>query len=78
MNAPEPPLSPLAVLTAASAALAVLLSGLFTLFRMDHMTDWSWIWVLSPLWIWGAALAVVTGTVLVLGIAAMVAAEREQ
>lgn len=78
MNAPVPPRTPPAVLAVATAAAAVLLAALFSLFRLDRMTDWPWWLVMSPLWIWGGILTAVTAVVVVRGIAAMIAAEREQ
>lgn len=34
-----------------TSLLAVLLTVLFVGLKLTHYIDWSWIWVLSPLWI---------------------------
>lgn len=40
--------------------LGSLLLVVFVVLKLTHVIDWSWIWVLSPLWI-GSALVVVLG-----------------
>lgn len=50
-------------------ALTLLFIGL----RLGHVIDWSWWWVLSPLWIGGALVAAV---LLVIGGVAAVASVR--
>lgn len=37
-----------------STLLAVLFIGL----KLGHVIDWSWWWVLAPLWIWLVVIAV--------------------
>jgi hypothetical protein len=32
--------------------LAFLLTALFVGLKLTNHIDWSWVWVLSPLWIW--------------------------
>ena len=44
--------------TNVNASLSVLLTVLFIGLKLTHVIAWSWLWVLSPLWI-SAALAVV-------------------
>ena len=31
----------------------------FIILKLCNVIDWSWIWVLSPLWIWAGVLAVI-------------------
>jgi hypothetical protein len=40
------------------ATLSNVLALIFVMLKLTHTIAWSWLWVLSPLWI-GAALAVV-------------------
>jgi len=42
------------------SSLGSLLLVVFVVLKLTHVIDWSWIWVLSPLWI-GSALVVVLG-----------------
>lgn len=37
-----------------------MLTTLFVAFKLAHIIDWSWWWVLSP--VWGALLVVFVGT----------------
>lgn len=40
-----------------------LLTILFVALKLTHVVDWSWWWVLSPLWIGAALVALVLGVV---------------
>ena len=31
----------------------------FIILKLCNVIDWSWIWVLAPLWIWAGVLAVI-------------------
>jgi membrane protein YdbS with pleckstrin-like domain len=53
-----------------SFPLASILTIVFVVLKLTHVIDWSWWWVLAPLWI-SAALVIV-----VLGIVAIIAASR--
>jgi len=46
-----------------------LLTVLFIGLKLTNYIDWSWWWVLSPLWIGFAALMVILGMVLAIAIA---------
>jgi hypothetical protein len=49
--------------------LASLLTVLFVGLKLTHVIDWSWWWVLSPLWISaGVGIVVVAGLLLVLAV----------
>lgn len=43
--------------------LASLLTVLFVGLKLGHVIDWSWWWVLSPLWISAAATALIIAVV---------------
>lgn len=42
-----------------------LLTIVFIVLKLTHVIDWSWWWVLSPLWISGAIAAAIIGLMLV-------------
>jgi len=46
--------------------LAVLLSVVFTVLKLLHIITWSWLWVLSPIWI-SAGIAALVMAVIYLG-----------
>jgi len=48
-----------------AAAIAIVLTAAFFFLKVTHLLTWSWLWIVSPLWIC-LALAAVTGVVLVL------------
>ncbi len=50
-------------------SFAGLLTVLFIALKLTHVVDWSWWWVLSPLWI-SAALAILV--LLVIGVVVVV------
>ena len=54
----------------ATASGGVGFSGLLTLvfivLKLCHVIDWSWVWVLSPLWIsFSIAIGIIIGVVLI-------------
>lgn len=51
-----------------------LLTIAFVVLKLTHVITWSWVWVLSPLWI-SVAIALVVGVVIAV-VAAVVAALR--
>ena len=54
-----------------SGVVSSLLLVAFIVLKLTHVIDWSWLWVLSPLWIsFGIAI-------LILGIAAIVIALKK-
>lgn len=53
-----------------SSLLAVLFIGL----KLTHNIDWSWVWVLSPLWLgWGLVFSILALFFLFLGIGLLLA-----
>jgi hypothetical protein len=49
---------------------AGLLTLLFIGLKLGHIIDWSWLWVLSPLWIGvGLVLTILLGTLAAAGLA---------
>lgn len=47
-------------------SLSSLLTVVFVVLKLTHVIDWSWLWVLSPLWIsFGVALVVLIPVVLI-------------
>ncbi len=55
-----------------STSLATLLTVLFVGLKLTHYIDWSWWWVLSPIWIsLGLALAVVAAALVIVCIGAL-------
>jgi len=40
------------------------LTLIFITLKLTHMIDWSWVWVLSPIWLFWALVLVVAGLVL--------------
>ena len=46
------------IVSSSGTSLASLLTVAFVVLKLTHIIDWSWVWVLAPLWI-GAASAVV-------------------
>lgn len=52
-----------------------LLTILFVGLKLTHYIDWSWWWVLAPLWIpWAVVLGVVLGVLAVVAISFVVVA----
>lgn len=52
---------------------AGLLTIVFIVLKLTHVIDWSWWWVLSPLWIsFGLFLAILAVVGLVVGVIALV------
>ena len=51
---------------------AGLLTIAFIVLRLTGFIEWSWVWVLSPLWI---PTAIILAVLLILGIIALVAAK---
>jgi hypothetical protein len=29
-----------------------LIAALFVVLKVTHLTEWGWVWVLAPIWIW--------------------------
>lgn len=60
-----------------STSIAVPLTVLFVVLKLTHTVQWSWVWVLSPLWI-GAAItaALVLLGAVVAGVVALVVKSR--
>jgi len=58
-----------AAVTVPGVGFAGLLAVLFIGLKLGHVIDWSWIWVLSPLWL---PAAVVLAVVLVVFLAYLV------
>jgi membrane protein YdbS with pleckstrin-like domain len=53
--------------TAASWPLASILTIVFVVLKLTDVIDWSWVWVLSPLWI-GAAFTIFLLFLMLLGV----------
>ena len=51
-------------------SLSTILLILFIVLKLTHMIDWSWLWVLSPLWI-PIAIFLVVAFLGVLGVAVL-------
>lgn len=62
------------VITSPGLSLPIFLTILFTVLKLTGVIHWSWVWVLSPLWI-----SFVVGFILltVVGLIALVIALRE-
>lgn len=54
--------------TSSGVGFTGLLTILFIALKLTHVISWSWIWVLSPLWITTALVLGVLGTILVIAI----------
>ena len=52
--------------------LGTALTVVFTVLKLTGVIEWSWIWVLSPVWI----IALIDIGVIIIGIIALVAMER--
>lgn len=53
--------------SSSSIGLSTLLTVLFVGLKLTRYIDWSWWWVLSPIWIsWGIAGVILIGATLVL------------
>jgi len=54
------------VQTSSGIGFTGLLAIVFITLKLTHVIDWSWWWVLSPLWIgWGFAIGVVVAAFLI-------------
>lgn len=54
-----------------SNGLAITLTVVFIVLKLCHVIDWPWIWVLAPLWITVAVVAIIMiifGMILLLNI----------
>ena len=54
-----------------SNGLAITLTVVFIVLKLCHVIDWPWIWVLAPLWITVAVVAIIMiifGIILLLNI----------
>lgn len=43
-----------------------LLTMFFVILKISGQVTWSWVWVLSPLWITGSAMLLATGVIIAL------------
>lgn len=60
-----------------SFGLAFILTIIFVVLKLTHLIHWSWVWVLSPLWISvGLCLAIVIIIAIVLGTIAVIASKK--
>lgn len=55
-----------------------LLAIAFIVLKLTHVIEWSWLWVLSPLWIPAAIVAGILAIVVIVGIVKMTAAEVQK
>lgn len=47
---------------------AVIMSLLFAVFKLLGVIEWTWIWVVSPIWIfWIAATVIILVTLIIIG-----------
>lgn len=47
---------------------AVILSLMLTVFKLIGVIDWTWIWVVSPIWIlWIVATVIILVTLIIIG-----------
>ena len=46
--------------------LSVVLTAVFTVLKLIDKIDWSWVWVLSPLWIYCGLTLIVTVVIIIL------------
>lgn len=55
--------------TSTTLPLSTVLLAIFVTLRLCDVIAWSWIWVLSPLWIpLAAAAAIMTGALIIYGV----------
>jgi hypothetical protein len=64
--------APTQVTTSGGVGFAGLLTLVFVVLKLTHVIDWSWVWVLAPLWI--SLIAGIVMFVLAIVLAAIVAA----
>lgn len=55
-----------------------LLAIAFIVLKLTHVIEWSWLWVLSPLWIPAAIVAGILVIVVIVAIVKMTAAEVQK
>lgn len=55
-----------------------LLAIAFIVLKLTHVIEWSWLWVLSPLWIPAAIVAGILAIVVIVAIVKMTAAEVQK
>lgn len=47
----------------------------FIILKLSGQVTWSWIWVMSPLWITGSAILIMTGVVVLLFLTGVISIE---
>lgn len=63
---------------AGGVGLCGLLAIAFIVLKLTHVIEWSWLWVLSPLWIPAAIVAGILIIVAIVAIVKMTAAEVQK
>lgn len=56
------------VATGGGVSLATVLLVIFLVLKLTGLIDWSWLWVLSPLWI---PIALAISTLFIIGVVAL-------
>jgi|WetSurMetagenome_2_1015567.scaffolds.fasta_scaffold759381_2 hypothetical protein len=62
--------------SAASFPVATILTLIFVVLKLTHTIDWSWVWVLSPLWIAAAFVVAVLLLVAIIAVIVAVASDK--
>ena len=50
-----------------------MLGAMFVIFKLTHVIDWSWIWVLSPIWFWAG---LIIGELIIIGLIELILVAR--
>lgn len=44
----------------------IVLLAIFITLKLTHIITWSWLWVLSPIWIWGILMLILFAIALII------------